>query len=315
MQGSNCDGEGSTTEWSETGTFTTNSVLELADNDAEKPDGEKNADLISGDDGTAKDVMLAGRTLWKDGAWNTLCLPFDVTVGSGQMEGATAMTMNAAQSGFDSASGLLTLYFDGVGEGSTIAAGTPFIVKWTGNAGQFVENPMFSGVTIDLDSPSGAGGAITFNGTYNVMTFDAADPNVVLLEEGSNTLKYAASGDYLGACRAYFVVDPTAVGEGQTGARPTDYILHLGSLGLLEGSFNQRGDANGDGSISVTDIAVVVNCILQLTNNGGFSEYGADANGDGDITVTDIGVIVDLILGTSGNAASRRLTHDAPEPQ
>jgi len=147
------------------------------------------------------------------------------------------------------------------------------------------------------------------------MTFDAADPNVVLLEEGSNTLKYAASGDYLGACRAYFVVDPTAAGEGQTGARPTDYILHLGSLGLLEGSFNQRGDANGDGSISVTDIAVVVNCILQLTNNGGFSKYGADANGDGDITVTDIGVIVDLILGTSGNAASRRLTHDAPEPQ
>ena len=253
------------------------------------------ADNSSGIDdmrGQTVDVTLQGRTLYKDGAWNTLCLPFDVVVGSGQMAGATAMTMNAAQSGFDSASDVL-----------------------------FVENPMFSGVTISgtaAGSISFDGGS--FRGTYNVMTFDAADPNVVLLEEGSNMLKYAASGDYLGACRAYFVVDPTAVGEGQTGARLTDYILtdyilHLGSLGLLEGSFNQRGDANGDGSISVTDIAVVVNCILQLTNNGGFSKYGADANGDGDITVTDIGVIVDLILGTSGNAASRRLTHDAPEPQ
>jgi len=60
----------------------------------------------------------------------------------------------------------------------------------------------------------------------------------------------------------------------------------------------QRGDANADGSISVTDIAVVVNCILQLDNNGGFSEYGADANGDGQVTVTDIGVIVDKILGS-----------------
>jgi hypothetical protein len=60
----------------------------------------------------------------------------------------------------------------------------------------------------------------------------------------------------------------------------------------------QRGDANGDGSISVTDIAVVVNCILQLDNTGGFSEYGADANGDGQVTVTDIGVIVDKILGS-----------------
>ena len=77
----------------------------------------------------------------------------------------------------------------------------------------------------------------------------------------------------------------------------------------------QRGDANADGSISVTDIAVVVNCILQLDNNGGFSEYGADANGDGQVTVTDIGVIVDKILGTSGNAASRRMPHDAIEPQ
>ena len=77
----------------------------------------------------------------------------------------------------------------------------------------------------------------------------------------------------------------------------------------------QPGDANGDGSISVTDIAVVVNCILQLDNNGGFSPDGADANGDGQITVTDIGVIVDKILGTSGNAASRRMPHDAIEPQ
>ena len=63
-----------------------------------------------------------------------------------------------------------------------------------------------------------------------------------------------------------------------------------------------RGDANGDGSVSVTDIAVVVNCILQLPNNGGFSEYGADANGDGMITVTDIGVIVDIILGTNSGS-------------
>ena len=60
----------------------------------------------------------------------------------------------------------------------------------------------------------------------------------------------------------------------------------------------QRGDANADGNVSVTDIAVVVNCILQLPNTGGFSEYGADANGDGQVTVTDIGVIVDKILGS-----------------
>lgn len=45
---------------------------------------------------------------------------------------------------------------------------------------------------------------------------------------------------------------------------------------------------------------------------GGFSEYGADANGDGSVTVTDIGVIVDKILGT--NASSRKMGQEL-EPQ
>jgi len=86
---------------------------------------------------------------------------------------------------------------------------------------------------------------------------------------------------------------------------PADYTYKVSAGSTV------RGDANGDGSISVTDIAVVVNCILQLPNTGSFSEYGADANGDGDITVTDIGVIVDKILG---NTASSRKQQDL-EPQ
>ena len=45
---------------------------------------------------------------------------------------------------------------------------------------------------------------------------------------------------------------------------------------------------------------------------GGFSEYGADANGDGSVTVTDIGVIVDKILGTH---ASPRKMEQVLEPQ
>lgn len=74
-----------------------------------------------------------------------------------------------------------------------------------------------------------------------------------------------------------------------------------------------RGDANGDGSVSVTDIAVVVNSILQL-NNPVFSPYGADANSDGSVTVTDIGVIVDIILGHNSNANARKW-EDTTEPQ
>ena len=70
-----------------------------------------------------------------------------------------------------------------------------------------------------------------------------------------------------------------------------------------------RGDANGDGNVSVTDIAVVVNQILQLPNPS-YSPYGADANGDGSVTVTDIGVIVDIILGHNSGSSN-----NSPEPQ
>ena len=79
----------------------------------------------------------------------------------------------------------------------------------------------------------------------------------------------------------------------------------------IEVQFSGRGDANADYNVSVTDIAVVVNDILQLENNR-FSQYGADANGDGSVTVTDIGVIVDKILGT--NASSRKM-EQILEPQ
>ena len=64
-----------------------------------------------------------------------------------------------------------------------------------------------------------------------------------------------------------FAVDPTAVGEGQTGARLTDYVFELSFLGTLDGTFIQRGDANGDGQVTVTDIGVIVDKILGVNNN------------------------------------------------
>ena len=45
------------------------------------------------------------------------------------------MTFNASTSGFDSTKGELSLYFEEVTEDNTIAAGTPFIVKWMDTEG------------------------------------------------------------------------------------------------------------------------------------------------------------------------------------
>jgi len=55
------------------------------------------------------------------------------------------------------------------------------------------------------------------------------------------------------------------------------------------------GDVNGDGSISVTDVGMIISHILEKTPTD-FNTKAADMNGDGDITVTDVGVLITKIL-------------------
>ena len=60
------------------------------------------------------DVVLTGRTLYKDGKWNTLCLPFDVTIADSPLAGD-----NVEAKVFDTTTnlsddGLLTLKFSAV---------------------------------------------------------------------------------------------------------------------------------------------------------------------------------------------------------
>ena len=59
-------------------------------------DGSDNTETITGADGYVADVTLSGRTLYKDGAWNTICLPFNVTLDSSPLAGATARPLTSA---------------------------------------------------------------------------------------------------------------------------------------------------------------------------------------------------------------------------
>ena len=269
----------------------------LAITDINLKDNDDNRSLIAAASGNALaalDVTLKGRTLCKDGKWNTLCLPFNVVLEGSPLEGATARPLTAA-----SITGTtLNLNFgDAV---STLVAGTPYMIKW--ESGDDIVNPVFEGVTIDATDRSFTSRTgdtqVSFLGTYKSTTYTDEDKSILFLG-ADNTLYYPQSGATIGACRAYFkIVEDDAP---QPVRKLMSFRLVFGNDETLSGSFAasiQRGDANADGSISVTDIAVVVNCILQLDNTGGFSDYGADANGDGQVTVTDIGVIVDKILGS-----------------
>ena len=57
---------------------------------------EDNSTTISNANGYVANVTLAARTLYKDGKWNTLCLPFDVTIAGSPLAGATARPLNSA---------------------------------------------------------------------------------------------------------------------------------------------------------------------------------------------------------------------------
>ena len=56
------------------------------------------------------------------------------------------------------------------------------------------------------------------------------------------------------------------------------------------------GDANGDGTVSVTDVTMTISHILGQAPDG-FNKDAADLNCDGSITITDVTMIIAIILG------------------
>ena len=226
--------------------FTIDGNAILYDNDAGLPDNHRNAKrLTTLADGQPHDIMLLGRTLYKDGDWNTLCLPFDVTVGSDVMADATAMTLRTSDSGFNSESGELTLNFDAVTSGSTIAAGTPFIAKWTGSN---VTAPVFSGVSVSsttAGSVTSTDGCVTFVGTYKPEPI-FADPAINLYLGSGNKLYWPSSAKAINSFRAYFQLN-----NGLTAGEPAP--TGDGSGAGLVRAFNLNFDDEGE-TTGIVDI-------------------------------------------------------------
>ena len=84
-------------------------------------------EAISNAKGKTLNVQLDGRTLYRDGDWNTLCLPFDMTddqIAASPLAHASIQKLDASNLDSD---GKLTLTFTGA---TTVTAGKPFIVRW-----------------------------------------------------------------------------------------------------------------------------------------------------------------------------------------
>lgn len=181
-------------------------ALQLADN-------ADNATQIATLNGIETAAILAGRTLYKDGSWNTLCLPFDISTASGTLSGdnVQAMTLNTETSNL--ADGTLTLNFTDA-TGQTIPAGTPFIIKWD-NTGVNITNPVFMGVTVsNTTNDATVEGVLTFTGTYAPVSIGSEGDNTKLYLGAANKLYYPTKARTIGTHRAYFqLADGITAGE------------------------------------------------------------------------------------------------------
>ena len=64
-------------------------------------------------------------------------------------------------------------------------------------------------------------------------------------------------------------------------------------------------DANGDGTVNVSDIVLTVNYIMGNPAPN-FNKEAADLNGDGEINVTDIVKMVNIIMEATSRREDRR---------
>lgn len=143
------------------------------------------------------------RTFYKDGGWNTLCLPF--AVNATDFEGAEVREVDATQSSEN------TLVFK---EATIIEAGKPYLIKWANTSNEVYNfDATFEGATlVATATPVKVNDAITFTGFYNKATADKLGASVAAIGAGNKLFK-VTSGEMKGF-RAAFVLNPATPAAG-----------------------------------------------------------------------------------------------------
>lgn len=171
-----------------------------------------NSTAIQNANGQMSEVTLSGRTLYKDGKWNTLCLPFNFSAeqiaAHKDFAGAKLMELNTdGKNGFDATNGTLYLAFK---EATAVTAGVPYLVKWDAAGADFT-SPVFFGVTINATASTTVSdyddelAEVQMVGCYSPVSVDANDKSILFLGD-NNTLYYSTENRNIRSCRAYFSV-------------------------------------------------------------------------------------------------------------
>lgn len=187
-----------------------------------------NSDMIHSTNGlTPASVSLAGRALYKDGDWNTLCLPFSMSaeqIAESPLAGCELAVLdvqnkydsngnvdneNGRLTGFNAETGELVINF---ATSDIIEAGKPYLIKWekvqdydpAESETYDLHDPVFEGVTLNSSNDttiSFIGGKCV--GTYSPIVFNGNHGSMLLL--GLNSQMYVPeSGSVLYSQRVYF---------------------------------------------------------------------------------------------------------------
>ena len=186
--------------------------------------------------------MLTGRTLYKDGDWNTICLPFDVSGddlnnNDNPLHCSTIMELDVTGMESDGITpktrldnnGTLYLAFTTVYDyfypSTGLKAGKPYIIKWA-KADDYdkadpqkrdLADPVFRLVTINdkMNDAETFDQTVIFKGTYAKRTFNAENKDILFLG-AKNKLYYPQPGlddapkinnPGIGAFRCYFKIN------------------------------------------------------------------------------------------------------------
>ena len=218
----------------------TNSVITVTFPLLTLADGDDNQSAINEHSGKTVDVRIEGRTLYRDGSWNTLCLPFALGDFTGTpLEGATVKTLTSTAL----ANGVLTLNFSDENL-TAIQPGVPYIVKWTSQQTlDDVADLEFAQVTIDHTLRPYDDERVTFQGTFDRYIISVEDRSMLYLG-AANTLYYPSptSADnpvVINPFRAYFrLANDLSVGDATSTTDPEELSITSFKLNFGEGETN-----------------------------------------------------------------------------
>jgi len=159
--------------------------ITLYDDDSAMGDNTNPIVIEANDTKYFNSVTISGRTLYRDGSVNSLCLPFELKSFTGTpLDGATVKTLVSAS--YDNSERKLTLHFGG--NYTSLEAGKPYLVLWETPQGSNIVNPEFRSVYMDKDytvvdvTMTGdvtSGAYVSFRCNWSYSTYNILNPLIL----------------------------------------------------------------------------------------------------------------------------------------